>query len=94
MSKRHYRHHTCDLCNGVNSDRCPNNEPETVTSVCPVCNGEGTIYYDGYTGETVPKDVWGMLPEKYQETEICQNCEGEGYIEVEAVCDITDEEDE
>lgn len=79
---RYRLHHTCDLCMGVNPDKCPNNERETEEVPCSRCNGEGQIYYDSYTGEEVPKDVWGLLPEEYREEEICDECGGTGYITV------------
>lgn len=64
----------CEVCMGINSDRCPicGKEPEMKT--CPDCDGTGYSTYwaiDIRTDEEVEVTplVWSILPETKEEAE-------------------------
>lgn len=68
---------------GVAGYEYPPEERIPVYEECPVCQGEGYIYSDGWTGTEVSYDIWKLLPEEYQEKDICEHCHGNGEIEVD-----------
>ena len=61
----------------------PYREKRVRRAECPRCHGYGVIFYEDYTETEVTKEVWDMLPEKYQHKETCEKCGGSGFIEEE-----------
>lgn len=61
----------------------PYREKRVRRAECPRCHGYGVIFYEDYTETEVTKEVWDMLPEKYQHKEVCEKCGGSGLIEQE-----------
>lgn len=87
----------CDVCMGINSDRCPVCGKEPAMKTCPDCNGEGWFYYafNIENGESflVSREEYENLPDDEEraaamslrlckgEIERCDTCDGEGEVE-------------
>ena len=46
---------------------------------CPTCDNNGTVYWDGKTGEGANSSPSGIDPQ-WLSFEGCENCKGLGYI--------------
>lgn len=89
----------CDVCLGINSDRCPVCGKEPQYEECPDCKGEGTIYIayhiNGVDETRVTALAYACLPATEEEARYlkknwyqgedfrCTKCWGEGKILVE-----------
>lgn len=89
----------CDVCMGINSDKCPCCGKELETIPCPHCEGVGTIYVAYHINGTDETNVnplaWECLPETEEMAEYlgkkwfqgekyrCPECYGDGVVVVE-----------
>lgn len=77
----------CTICNNT----CPNcpccAEPTTRYKECPECNGTGTIYFSGATGEEIEPDEYVYFTKNGFDAyyESCPKCNGAGEIEDQEV---------
>ena len=75
----------CDLCMGINSDKCPNCGREPICVPCPDCNGSGVVAYWAMhrkTGEEtqVTAEAWECIPATAAEA----YAKNENYYRLEA----------
>jgi hypothetical protein len=69
----------CEVCNGAPFCPCCGKEPEYED--CHYCDGEGLLYYNEFDLMISKGQFNGLQPsERYSER--CDNCNGEGKIEV------------
>lgn len=62
----------CDVCMGINSDKCPNCGTEPRQIDCPECGGSGVAAYWAENWETgrettVTFEAWSCIPKTEQE---------------------------
>lgn len=70
----------CDICRGHSN--CPVCSEEPVYAKCEDCGGTGIVYYTEY-GLYISKEHYDALPPSERFSEKCENCDGDGRIEVE-----------
>lgn len=62
----------------------PWNENDDAYEICPICNGDGGVYYNE-DGDEINRDAYEGLNDKDKAEwtfERCANCDGEGLIEI------------
>ena len=67
----------CDVCNGYSG--CPVCSKEPYYVECPICYGEGYLFYTETGEEKTRKDFCNSLLDEIEEVK-CERCDGEGEI--------------